>query len=134
MRAGGLEVRRFALRILMDVEGMLARRQGLDVQFDFHAMRRFAEHGGSNVLTLGVLDFHGDRFGRGGTAGLHGGNAAGENHRHTTVTIVFIVPRFIVGGMIRHPRTGALFHPSEVTGILKHGVVSRILGRESRKG
>src|SRR4029077_1242268 len=36
MRAGGLEVRGFALRVLMDVEGMLARRQALDVQFDFH--------------------------------------------------------------------------------------------------
>jgi len=85
MRAGGLEVRRFTLRVLMDVKGMLARRQAFDVQLDFHAMRRFAEHGGSNVLTLGILDFHGDRFGRDCAAGLHSGNAAGDNHKaHNT--------------------------------------------------
>src|SRR6266478_2006353 len=80
MRARGLEVRCFTLRVLMDVKGMLARGQALDVQLDFHAMRSFGEHSGSNVLPLGVFDFHGDRLGRGGTAGLHGGNAAGKNH------------------------------------------------------
>src|SRR5216683_7444119 len=85
VRACGLEVRCLALGVLMDVQGMLARRQALDVQLDFHAMRSFAEHRGSHVLTLGVFDFHGDRLGRGGTAGLHGGDTAGKNHKaHNT--------------------------------------------------
>src|SRR4029077_6822759 len=57
-----LEVRCLALGVLMNVERMLARRQAFDVQLDFHAMRRFAEHGSADVLTLSVFDFHGDRF------------------------------------------------------------------------
>src|SRR5712664_305603 len=85
MRTSGFEVRGLALGVLMDVQGMLARRQALDVQLDFHAMRSFAEHRGSHVLSLGVFDFHGDRLGRGGTAGLHGGDTAGKNHKaHNT--------------------------------------------------
>jgi hypothetical protein len=43
VRARGLEVRCLALGVLMNVEGMLARRQAFDVQLDFHAMRGFAE-------------------------------------------------------------------------------------------
>src|SRR6266446_7252555 len=83
--SGGFEVRELAFGVLMDVQRMLARGQALDVQLDFHPMRSFAEHGGSNVLSLGVFDFHGDRLGRGGTAGLHGGNTAGKNHKaHNT--------------------------------------------------
>src|SRR5258708_37864943 len=74
--AGGLEVRRVALGVLMDVQGMLARRQTLDVQLDLYAMWSFAKHGGPDALTLGVLDFHGNRFRRGGAVGLDNGNTA----------------------------------------------------------
>ncbi len=85
MWTGGLEVRCLALGILMDVQRMLARRQALDVQLDFHSMRGFAEHCGSYVLTLGVFDFHSHRFRRDAVAGLHGGDAAAENHKaHNT--------------------------------------------------
>src|SRR5260370_42282398 len=35
MRTSGFEVRGLALGVLMDVQGMLARRQALDVQLDF---------------------------------------------------------------------------------------------------
>src|SRR5258708_33702519 len=49
MRTSGFEVRGLAFGVLMDVQGMLARRQALDVQLDFHAMRSFAEHRGSHV-------------------------------------------------------------------------------------
>src|SRR5260221_11195977 len=85
MWGGGLEVGRLALGVLMDVQRMLARWQALDVQLDFYSVRSFAEHGGSDVLTLGVFDFHGNRFGRGGAVGLHNGNAAGQNRKaHNT--------------------------------------------------
>src|SRR5258708_17554461 len=67
----GFEVGRVALGVLMDVQGMLARRQTLDVQLDLYAMRSFGKHGGSDALTLGVLDFDGNRFRRGGAVGLH---------------------------------------------------------------
>src|SRR5258708_23011 len=83
--AGGLEVRRVALGVLMDVQGMLARRQTLDVQLDLYAMWSFAKHGGPDALTLGVLDFHGNRVRRGGAVGFHNRNAAGQNHKaHNT--------------------------------------------------
>src|SRR5258708_23200577 len=85
MWAGGLEVGRLALGVLVDVQRMLARWQALDVQLDFYSVRSFAEHGGSDVLTLGVFDFHGNRFGRGGAVGLHNGNAARQDPKaHNT--------------------------------------------------
>lgn len=85
VRAGGLEVRGLALGVLMDVQRVLARRQALDVELDSYSLWSFAEDGGPDLLTLGVFDFHGDRFGSGGAAGLHNGDAAGENHKaHNT--------------------------------------------------
>src|ERR1700676_273912 len=62
VRAGGLEIRRFAFRVLVDVERMLAGRQALDIEFDFYAVRGFRENGTSDTLALRVFDFYGDRF------------------------------------------------------------------------
>src|SRR5258708_14352000 len=76
----GFEVGRVALGVLMDVQGMLARRQTLDVQLDLYAMRSFGKHGGSDALTLGVLDFDGNRFRRGGAGGLLHGAPPPPNH------------------------------------------------------
>src|SRR5258708_28429416 len=72
--ARGFEVGRVALGVLMDVQGMLARRQTLDVQLDLYAMRSFGKHGGCAALTLGVLDFDGNRFRRGRGGGVHNGD------------------------------------------------------------
>src|SRR5260221_9211494 len=77
--ARGFEVGRVALGVLMDVQGMLARRQTLDVQLDLYAMRSFGKHGGSDPLTLGVLDFDGNRFRRGGAVGFDNGAAPAHN-------------------------------------------------------
>jgi len=40
VRTGGFEVGRIALRDLMNVEGVFARREIFDVQRDFNALRR----------------------------------------------------------------------------------------------
>ena len=39
--SGRFEIRRLAFRELMDMQGMLARRQVLDVELDSYAMGRF---------------------------------------------------------------------------------------------
>lgn len=77
----GLEVGRLALGGLMDVQGMLARRQTLYIQLDLYAMGGFAEHGGADTLALRVLDFNGDRFSRSSAPGVRNRNAGGENYR-----------------------------------------------------
>src|SRR5260221_12244894 len=79
--ARGFEVGRVALGVLMDVQGMLARRQTLDVQLDLYAMRSFGKHGGSDALTLGVLDFDGNRVRRGGAVGFDKRGAARQKHK-----------------------------------------------------
>src|SRR5260221_14125089 len=81
--ARGFEVGRVALGVLMDVQGMLARRQTLDVQLDLYAMRSFGKHGGFDDLTLGVLDLIGNKFIRGGAVGFHKrGTAAAKHNGH----------------------------------------------------
>ena len=57
VRTGGLEVRRVALGNLMDVDGMLAGRQILDVQCNFDALRTAGKLGSANALAFGVLEF-----------------------------------------------------------------------------
>src|SRR5258708_37200560 len=100
--AGGLEVRRVALGVLMDVQGMLARRQTLDVQLDLYAMWSFAKHGGPAALTLGVLDFHGNRVRRGGGVGLHNGNPPGQNQTaHNTSERFHRSSHLLVGRLVR---------------------------------
>src|SRR5258708_33869500 len=79
--ARGFEVGRVALGVLMDVQGMLARRQTLDVQLDLYAMRSFGKHGGSDALNLGVLDFDGNRVRRGGGWGFANGGPARPKHQ-----------------------------------------------------
>src|SRR5258708_35324296 len=102
--ARGFEVGRVALGVLMDVQGMLARRQTLDVQLDLYAMRSFGKHGGSDALTLGVLDFDGNRFRRGGAVGLHKGGAARQNHKgHNTGHRFHRSLLLLLGLMIPHP-------------------------------
>src|SRR5258707_4688287 len=109
--AGGLEVRRVALGVLMDVQGMLARRQTLDVQLDLYAMWSFAKHGGPDALTLGVLDFHGNRFRRGGGVGLHKRHAARPKPKgHNTWKRFHRSSPLLLGRMIPHPADG--FNPS----------------------
>ena len=61
--AGGFEVRRIALCDLMYVNGMLARRQVLDIERDLHTFWRAGEQRGSNALSLGILELDSDRFG-----------------------------------------------------------------------
>jgi hypothetical protein len=85
VRASRLEVRRFTLRILVNVQGVLARRQAFYVELDFDSMRSLAEHGTSHLLALRVFNFHRNRFGSSGAASLHRGGAARENHKaHNT--------------------------------------------------
>jgi len=62
MRASGFEIRRFAFRVLMNVERMLASWKALDVEFDLYPMRGFRENGRSDALALRILDYHGDRL------------------------------------------------------------------------
>src|SRR5258708_24935049 len=100
----GFEVGRVALGVLMDVQGMLARRQTLDVQLDLYAMRSFGKHGGSDALTLGVLDFVGNRLRRGGAVGLHNGDPAGPKHKaHHTAQRFYCSSPLLLGVMIPHP-------------------------------
>src|SRR5258708_30372011 len=96
----GFEVGRVALGVLMDVQGMLARRQTLDVQLDLYAMRSFGKHGGSDALTLGVLDFDGNRFRRGGAVGFHNGGAAGPNHKRPNTCNPFRPPPLSLLGAV----------------------------------
>ncbi len=49
----------------MDVDGMLARRQVLEIELDLHAAFAIAEHRGADALALGVLQFDGDGLARG---------------------------------------------------------------------
>jgi len=65
VRASALEVRRIALRDLVNVDGVFARRKIFDVERDFDAFRRAGELRGSDVLAVGILEFHGYRFGSG---------------------------------------------------------------------
>src|SRR5260221_11505833 len=105
--ARGFEVGRVALGVLMDVQGMLARRQTLDVQLDLYAMRSFGKHGGSDALTLGVLDFDGNRVRRGGAVGFHKGDAAGQKHQgHKNGKRFYCSSLLFWGRMIRHPPDG----------------------------
>src|SRR5258708_30688504 len=110
--ARGFEVGRVAIGVLMDVQGMLARRQTLDVQLDLYAMRSFGKHGGSDALTLGVLDFDGNRFRRGGAVGLHNRDAASQNHKaHNTSKRFYSPSPLFWGRMIRHPPDGYTHPP-----------------------
>src|SRR5258707_6031845 len=102
--ARGFEVGRVALGVLMDVQGMLARRQTLDVQLDLYAMRSFGKHGGSDALTLGVLDFDGNRFRRGGGVGLDNGDAARQDpNAHHTSEYVYRTSLLVFGSNEPHP-------------------------------
>src|SRR5215472_11261646 len=67
---GSLEIGRLALRELMNVERVFARRKILDVQRDFHSLRSGRQSGSSDTLTLGIFDFHGNRLGWGLGVGI----------------------------------------------------------------
>src|SRR6267154_4365152 len=62
VRPRGLEVRRLALGVLMNMQGMLARRQTLHIELDFYAVRSFAQQRGAHALALCVFDFHRNWF------------------------------------------------------------------------
>ena len=51
MRSRGLEIRPFALGCLMNVNGMLSRRQILDIQFDSHPRRSIGQSRGPDALS-----------------------------------------------------------------------------------
>src|SRR5262249_10867612 len=55
----GFEVRPFALRSLMHVDGMIARRQIVQIQLDGHAVVCGGELGRSHTLSLSVLQVDG---------------------------------------------------------------------------
>jgi len=82
MGARGLEVRRFAFRELVDMDGMLARREFLDVQNDFHAGWCGGKGCRANGLAIGVLDR--DYHGLPGSMsrGLLGMDGTGERKQH----------------------------------------------------
>jgi hypothetical protein len=59
--AGSLEVRWIALGILVDMDGMLARRQVFQVHLDFDSSLALLEHNVTGILAVCGLDgnFHG---------------------------------------------------------------------------
>jgi hypothetical protein len=59
MRTRGFEIRRLALRKLVDVQGVLPRREILDIQGDFDALGRGRESRSADTLALHILDVHG---------------------------------------------------------------------------
>jgi len=72
MRASGFEIRRLALRELMNVNGMLARRKILDIERNLDAFGRRRQRGSANTLALRILDVHGNGLiGGADLAGLH---------------------------------------------------------------
>ncbi len=60
MRASGLEIGGLAFGELMNVNGMVAGREVLEVEFDADALGGGRESSGADILTLNVLEFDGD--------------------------------------------------------------------------
>lgn len=60
VRARSLEIRSFALCILMDVDSVLSRRQSVQIQADLDALRRLGKYSGANTLALPILKIDGD--------------------------------------------------------------------------
>jgi hypothetical protein len=82
----GLEIGRFALCDLVDMEGMLAWRKTVDVEFDPYAMRRLGKDSRSNAVSFGVLDVHSDRPGSGMSVGGWYGRSSQTNNPQTHQT------------------------------------------------
>jgi hypothetical protein len=80
VRPGGLKVRGLTLCVLMDVQGMLARRQTLHIELDFYPMRSFAEQRGAHALALCVFDFHRNWFGSGRAPCVRNRKAARQSY------------------------------------------------------
>ncbi len=62
MRAGGLEIGRLAFGELMNVNGMVAGREVLKIEFDANALGGGRKSSGADILALNVLEFDGDGF------------------------------------------------------------------------
>ena len=56
VRTGAFEIGGIALSDLVNVHGMLARWEILDIELDAHAFRNAGERGGANTLALGISD------------------------------------------------------------------------------
>src|SRR5712675_1368179 len=84
VRPRGLEVRRLALGVLMNMQGVLARRQALHIELDFYAVRSFAQQRGAHALALCVFDFHRNWFGSGRAPCVRSRKAAQSYGTHNT--------------------------------------------------
>jgi hypothetical protein len=58
MASRGLKVWRFALRILMKVNGVLARRQVLQIHVHLNPATGLRYRGGADIFTLSVLQMN----------------------------------------------------------------------------
>src|SRR5579863_10738700 len=58
VRPRRLEVRSIAFCILVNVDGMLARRQVLHVELDIHSRSSGLNHGGTRAFARAVLELH----------------------------------------------------------------------------
>lgn len=70
--AGRFEVRRITFGDLMDVNRVLARRKVPQIEVNIDPVRRFRKNGGSDPLSLSVLEIYSDAFAllcKGGAAG-----------------------------------------------------------------
>lgn len=74
MWAGGLEIRRFALRLLMEMDGVLAGRKIVEMQLEGDGRSVLRDENAAYIFALGVFEFD---FGFGG-AGKRGGNQNGD--------------------------------------------------------
>ena len=77
--AGGFEVGRIALGELVDVHGMLAGRQSLEVQLNFYALWRGGERCGADVMAFSVSDLNRHGFGLAERRRREGGDRSGED-------------------------------------------------------
>jgi len=73
MRTGGFEIGRIALGVLMEVDGVLAGRQVVEMEFEFNARSVIPEDHPADALALGVLEFDYGFGGAGEREKNHGG-------------------------------------------------------------
>jgi hypothetical protein len=79
--SGRLEVGRLAFCELVDMQGVLAGRQVLDIELDSYAVRRFGKGCGANALALGVFNIDREWFGC-GIGGGYSGAARQDKQTH----------------------------------------------------
>jgi hypothetical protein len=81
VRTGGFEIRRIAFANLVDVDGMLAGGEALDIEHDFNALWRCAQSGRADRLPLGVLEDDDNRLPRLRPAVLDNTNGADKQQK-----------------------------------------------------